>query len=38
MKKCRFNEEQVLDMLKEHEAGKKLADIARQHGISEATD
>ena len=37
MKKSRFNEEQIIGMLKEHEAGKKVADIAREHGISEAT-
>jgi putative transposase len=37
MKKSRFSEEQIIGMLKEHEAGKKVADIAREHGISEAT-
>jgi putative transposase len=37
MKKSRFNEEQIIGMLKEHEAGKKVAEIAREHGISEAT-
>jgi putative transposase len=37
MKKSRFNEEQIIGMLKEHEAGKKVADIALERGISEAT-
>ena len=26
----------VIGVLKEHEAGKKVADIARDHGITEA--
>jgi putative transposase len=37
MKKGRFNEEQIIGILKEHEAGQKVADLAREHGISEAT-
>jgi putative transposase len=37
MKKSRFNEEQIIGMLKQHEAGQKMADLAREHGISEAT-
>jgi len=37
MKKSRFNETQIIAILKEHEAGKKVADLAREHGISEAT-
>ena len=37
MKKSRFNEAQIIAILKEHEAGKKVADLAREHGISEAT-
>src|ERR1041384_6160348 len=37
MKKSRFNEEQIIGILKEHEAGKKVADLAREHGISEGT-
>lgn len=37
MKKARFNEEQIIAMLKRHEAGERVADLAREHGISEAT-
>ena len=37
MKRARFTEEQIIAVLKEHEAGTKTADLARKHGISEAT-
>ena len=37
MKKGRFNEEQIIRILKQHEAGARVADLAREHGISEAT-
>ena len=37
MKKKRFSEEQIIGVLKEHEAGVKTADLCRRHGISEAT-
>ena len=37
MKKGRFSEEQIIGILKQHEAGHKVADLAREHGISEAT-
>jgi putative transposase len=37
MKRARFSEEQIIAVLKEHEAGAKTADPARKHGISEAT-
>jgi putative transposase len=37
MKRARFTEEQIIAVLKEHEAGGKTADLARRHGISEAT-
>ena len=37
MKRKRFTEEQIIAVLKEHEAGMKTADLARRHGISEAT-
>ena len=37
MKGARFTEEQIIGVLKEHEAGAKTADLARKHGVSEAT-
>ena len=37
MKRKRFSEEQIIGVLKEHEAGAKTADLCRRHGISEAT-
>ncbi len=35
--KKRFSEEQIIKILKEHEAGKKAADLVREHNISEQT-
>jgi putative transposase len=37
MKKQRFTEEQIIRILKEYDSGKKVTDVARQHGISDAT-
>jgi len=37
MKKSRYTEEQIIGILKQHEAGVKTADLCREHGISEAT-
>ena len=37
MKRKRFTEEQIISILKAHEAGLPLADPARQHGIAEGT-
>jgi len=37
MKRARFTEEQIIAVLKEQAAGAKTADLARKHGISEAT-
>jgi putative transposase len=37
MKRIRFTEEQIIAVLREHEAGAKKADLSRKHGISDAT-
>ena len=37
MKQKRFTEEQIITVLREHAAGAKAADLARKHGVSEAT-
>jgi putative transposase len=37
MKRIRFTEEQIIAVLREHEAGAKTADLERKNGISEAT-
>lgn len=37
MKKSRFTEEQIIGILKQHEAGRKMNELAREHGVSEAT-
>jgi putative transposase len=37
MKRARFTEEQIIAVLREHEARSKTADLAHKHGISEAT-
>jgi putative transposase len=35
--KRRFTEAQIIGILKEAEAGMKVADVCRKHGISDAT-
>ena len=37
MKKRRFNEAQIIGVLREQEAGSPTAEICRRHGISEQT-
>ena len=37
MKRNSWSEEQIISVLKEHEAGAKVADLCRKHGMSDAT-
>ncbi len=37
MKRKRFTEEQIIKILRSHEAGVPLADLAREHGFAEGT-
>jgi putative transposase len=37
MKESRFTEEQIIGILKQHEAAVKTADMCREHGVSAAT-
>lgn len=37
MKQNRFTESQIVSILKQQEAGAKVLDICREHGISDAT-
>ena len=37
MKAKRYTEEQIIAVLREGEAGAKVADLCRKHGMSEAT-
>lgn len=37
MRKSRFSEQQIIAILKEHEAGLSTAEVCRRHGISQPT-
>ncbi len=37
MKKSRYTDSQILAILKQNEAGEKVADLCREHGMSDAT-
>ena len=37
MKRSRFREEQIIGILKEHQAGLGAKELCRKHGISDAT-
>ena len=37
MRTGRFTDEQIIGIVKEYEAGAKLAELCRRHGISSAT-
>jgi putative transposase len=37
MKRTKFKEHQIISILKQQETGMKIADICREHGISDAT-
>jgi len=37
MRKQRFSEEQIINVLKEHQAGIPVVELCRKHGISDAT-
>jgi putative transposase len=37
MKRSRFTDERIIEILREHEAGATVAEVCRKHGMSSAT-
>lgn len=37
MKRTRFTDEQIIGILKEHEAGMPVSELCRKHGVSDAS-
>ncbi len=37
MKRKRFTDEQIIGILKEHEAGTPISELCRKHGVSDAS-
>ena len=37
MKRSRFSEEQIIAILKEHEAGVPVSELCRKHGVSDGS-
>jgi len=37
MKRKRYTEEQIISILKEHEAGASVPELSRRHGVAENT-
>ena len=37
MKRKRYTEEKIISMLKQHEGGRTMVELAREHGIAENT-
>ncbi len=37
MKRNRFTDEQIIGILKEHEAGRPVSELCRKHGVSDAS-